>query len=102
MNYRFYYPEWNSRKNICKDYPEIKEITREPMAFWYGVGPKRNIRKTKKSIQRLLKRAHPYLPILVIYSIPNRDLGHHSKGGADNVDEYLEFIQEFCSAIGDK
>ena len=26
MNYRFYYPQWNSRKDVCKDYPEIKEI----------------------------------------------------------------------------
>ena len=43
MNYRFYYPDWNSRKDICEDYPEIKEITREPIAFWYGVGPKRTI-----------------------------------------------------------
>ena len=67
MNYRFYYPEWNNRKEVCKDYPQIKEITREPTAFWYGVGPKRTIRKTKKSIERLLKRADPYLPILVIY-----------------------------------
>ena len=55
MNYRFYYPDWNSRENICEDYPEIKEITKEPIAFWYGVGPKRTIRKTKHSIQRLLK-----------------------------------------------
>ena len=83
MNYRFYYPDWNSRKDICEDYPEIKEITREPIAFWYGVGPKRNIRKTKKSIQRLLKRAHPYLPVLVIYSIPNRDLGQALSQGAE-------------------
>ena len=102
MNYRFYYPEWNSRKEVCKKYPQIKEITREPTAFWYGVGPKRTIRKTKKSIQRLLKRADPYLPVLVVYSIPYRDLGHHSKGGADSDDEYLEFIQEFCDALGDR
>ena len=93
MNYRFYYPDWNSREDVCEDYPEIKEITKEPIAFWYGVGHKRNIRKTKSSIKRLLKRSHPYLPVLVIYSIPHRDLGHHSKGGADSDDEYLEFIQ---------
>ena len=102
MNYRFYYPDWNSRKDVCEKHPLIKEITKQPISFWYGVGPKRTIRKTKKSIQRLLKRAHPCLPTLVIYSIPNRDLGHHSKGGADSDDEYLRFIQEFCNAIGDK
>ena len=102
VNYRFYYPEWNSRKQVCIKYPQIKEITREPTAFWFGVGPKRTIRKTKNSIQRLLKRADPYLPLLVIYSIPNRDLGHHSKGGADSDKEYLKFISEFCDALGDR
>ncbi len=102
MNYRFYYPDWNNRKEVCKDYPQIKEITREPTSFWYGVGPKRTIRKTKRSIQRLLKRADPYLPVLVIYSIPYRDLGHHSKGGADSDKEYLEFIREFCDALDDR
>ena len=49
MNYRFYYPDWNSRKDVCEDYPEIKQITKEPIAFWYGVGPKRNIRKYKRN-----------------------------------------------------
>jgi len=102
MNYRFYYPEWNNRKEVCKEHPQIREITKEPIAFWYGVGPKRTIRKTKNSIKRLLNRADPYLPVLVIYSIPYRDLGHHSKGGADSDDEYLEFIQEFCDALGDR
>tara|TARA_B100001964_G_scaffold62137_1_gene70732 strand:+ start:236 stop:1075 length:840 start_codon:yes stop_codon:yes gene_type:complete len=102
MNYRFYYPDWNSRKEVCKEYPQIKEVTQEPTAFWYGVGPKRTTRKTKKSIQRLLKRADPYLPVLVVYSIPYRDLGHHSKGGAESDKEYLEFIREFCDALGDR
>ena len=102
MNYRFYYPKWNNRKEVCKEHPQIREITKEPIAFWYGVGPKRTIRKTKNSIKRLLKRADPYLPILVVYSIPYRDLGHHSKGGANSDDEYLEFIQEFCDALGDR
>ena len=55
MNYSFYYPEWNSRKDVCKEHPQIREITKQPIAFWYGVGPKRTIRKTKHSIQRLLK-----------------------------------------------
>ena len=80
MNYRFYYPDWNSRKDICEDYPEIKEITREPIPFGMVLS-KRTIRKTKKFHTKIIKNAHPYLPVLVIYSIPNRDLGHHSKGG---------------------
>ena len=48
MNYKFFYPDWNSREDVCRKYPEIKQITKEPIAFWFGVGPKRTIKKTKK------------------------------------------------------
>ena len=77
MNYRFYYLNGIVEKTSVKTIRNQRNHTRT-LRFWYGVG-KRNIRKTKKSIQRLLKRAS--LLVLVIYSIPNRDLGHHSKGG---------------------
>ena len=99
MNYRFYYPDWNSRENICEDYPEIKEITKEPI---FGMEFQTNHQKDQTFYSKITKSAHPYLPVLVIYSIPNRDLGHHSKGGADSIDEYLEFIQGFCDSLGDK
>ena len=35
MNYRFYYPEWNSHKEVCKEYPQIKEISNPIRAKQY-------------------------------------------------------------------
>ena len=102
MNYKFYYPDWNNRKSICKKYPQIEQISKQPIAFWYGVGPKRRIKKTKNSIERLLRRTSDCFPILVVYSIPQRDLGNHSKGGAKDDIEYIDFIKSFSEALGDK
>ena len=62
----------------------------------------KNHKKDQELNTKITQTAHPYLPTLVIYSIPNRDLGAHSKGGAESDDEYLEFIQEFCNSLGDK
>jgi endoglucanase len=56
----------------------------------------------EKSIKRLLNRAHPQLPILVIYNIPNRDVGQYSKGGAKTSESYLDFIERFARGVGDK
>ena len=40
------------------------------------------------------------MPVLVVYNMPNRDIGQYSKGGAQTHDEYLEFIQDFANGIG--
>jgi len=39
--------------------------------------------------------------VFVLYSIPNRDLGHYSKGGHDSEQEYLEFCRKVANGIGD-
>ena len=41
------------------------------------------------------------MPVLVIYNMPNRDIGQYSKGGAKTQDEYLQFIIDFTEGIGD-
>jgi len=56
----------------------------------------------EKSIRRLLNRAHPNLPILVVYNIPNRDIGQYSKGGAKTRERYIDFIKRFSKGVGDK
>ena len=56
----------------------------------------------EKSIRRLLNRAHPQLPILVMYNIPNRDVGQYSKGGAAKTREgYLDYVERFAKGIGE-
>ena len=97
MEYPFWINDFNRIKNYQDEYPLALEIFKQPQAFWYGdVG-----KPLTKSIKRLLKRAEPTLPYFVLYNIPNRDIGQHSKGGAGNDDRYLEYVREFAEGIGE-
>jgi endoglucanase len=42
------------------------------------------------------------LPVLVAYFIPNRDCNKYSSGGAQNADEYYDYIDTFAQGIGDQ
>jgi endoglucanase len=98
MNYPFWINDFDRIKNYRERYPLAGKIFEYPQSFWYGdVGD-----ELEGSIRRLLKRAEPHLPILVTYNIPNRDVGHWSKGGAGNDDRYLEYIETFARGVGDK
>lgn len=99
------YPFWvNDFDRIGKKYndrfPLASEIFKHPSSFWYGDNPKKPKKHMEKSIRRLLNRAHPQLPIFVIYNIPNRDVGQYSKGGAKTRESYLDFIERFSRGIG--
>ncbi len=98
------YPFWVNDFDRVKDHrithPEVAKIFEQPVAFWYGAKKNKNATKNlDKSLKRLLKRTLPGLPYFVIYNLPNRDLGHYSKGGASDATEYLLFLQEFCAGI---
>ena len=100
----FSYPFWVNDFDRVKDHrlthPEVVKIFQQPVAFWYGAKKNKNANKNlDKSIKRLLKRTLPGLPYFVLYNLPNRDLGHYSKGGASDATEYLLFLQEFCKGI---
>jgi len=101
MNYPFWFQDFNRVSNLLKDNPIVGKIFEYPSAFWYGDNPKKPKKHMEKSIRRLLNRAHPQLPIFVIYNIPNRDVGQYSKGGAKTKESYLDFIQRFARGIGD-
>ena len=97
MEYPFWINDFNRIKNYQDEYPLALEIFKQPQAFWYGdVG-----KPLEGSIKRLLKIASPQLPYFVLYNIPNRDIGQHSKGGAGNDDRYLEYVEEFAKGIGE-
>jgi endoglucanase len=40
--------------------------------------------------------------LFIVYNIPNRDCGQHSKGGAKNGDAYLEWIDKIAAGVGDR
>ena len=94
MEYRFYYPDFRIHKEHTLKSKELNKIFGQPIAFWYGSSPYKKAKKIQKRIKRLFDRADPYLPYIVIYSIPDRDLGHHSKGGEINQVSYIDFIKD--------
>jgi endoglucanase len=85
------------RISDVKQHPELKEIFKYPHANWI-CGHRGNL---TSSIQRYCKRAADKLPTFVLYNIPNRDLNHHSKGGAQDYDSYLKFVEDFSIGLGD-
>jgi len=100
MEYPFWVNDFNRVKNYQDKYPLALEIFKHPQSFWYGDNPKKPKKHMEKSIRRLLNRAYPNLPILVIYNIPNRDIGQYSRGGAKPRERYLDFIERFASGVG--
>ena len=96
---KLYTQDWDYRKNNTDIYPELKSITSQPSSFWFVDNPKKQIKRLSSRIRRLCRRAHPYQPVIVLYSIPDRDVGGHSKGGL-NQRQYLEFIDNVCKGIG--
>ncbi len=101
MVYNFWINDFDRISNYRDKYPLALEIFKHPQSFWYGDNPKKPKKHMEKSIQRLLKRAHPQLPILVMYNIPNRDVGQYSKGGAKTKERYLDFVQRFAKGVGE-
>jgi len=100
MEYPFWIQDFNRIQNYQEKYPLALEIFKHPQSFWYGDNPKKPKKHMEKSIRRLLNRAQPQLPILVIYNIPNRDVGQYSKGGAKTKERYLDFIHRFAKGVG--
>lgn len=77
---------------------ELDAITSEPYPFWFTDQFKKQ--RLSHRVRRQIERHGRHTPILVLYNIPQRDLGHHSRGGAKNGKEYLEFVDAFAEGIG--
>lgn len=100
-NYPFWINDFDRIKNYRDRYPLASDIFKEPSAFWFGDNPKKPKEHMEKSIQRLLNRAKPQLPILVMYNIPNRDVGQYSKGGASSRERYIDYVERFARGVGE-
>lgn len=102
FDYRFYVNDFDRTSNYRKEYPKAGLIFNYPTSFWFGVrSGKKKIQNLYHRVQRLLNRAAPRIPVLVVYNIPDRDVGQHSQGGADSANEYLEWLRIFSRAIAD-
>lgn len=103
MHYPFYVNNFDRVRNYTDRFPQVKTIFQYPVAFWFGVKQgKRSLNKLEHRVNRLFKRADPCLPVMVLYNLPDRDIGSHSRGGAADIKAYQEFIKSMCAAIGFK
>ena len=101
-HYPFWVPDYDRVKDHTSEYPNVSEIFKHPTSFWYGQRSGKPIKNLTKRMNRLFNRAGDCLPVLVCYNLPNRDMGHYSKGGGKSVNDYLDFIEQFAEGIGDR
>ena len=99
LDYPFFVNNFDRVKNFKQKFPLVSKIFEHPVSFWYGDREGKYCSHIDKGILRLVKRAYPYLPVFVIYNMPNRDMGHYSKGGAKSEESYIEFMEAFCRGI---
>ena len=96
---KLYKQDWDYRKKNTDEYPQLKAITSQPNSFWIISNPKKPLKRVATRIRRLCRRAHPHQPIIVLYAIPGRDVGGHSKGGLCDK-QYIKYIGDIVKGIG--
>jgi endoglucanase len=102
FDYDFWVPDFDRAGKCALRFPVVSKIFNYPYAFWFGWKQgRKKFTNLDKRVQRLLNRAHPKTPVMVMYNLPDRDLGHHSKGGAVSDDRYYEFLELFARSVGD-
>ena len=101
-SYPFWVPDYDRVKDHKSEYPNVSKIFEHPTSFWFGQRSGKPIKNLTKRLNRLFNRAGDCLPVLVCYNLPNRDMGHYSKGGGRSVNDYLDFIEQFAEGIGDR
>ena len=100
LNYPFWVNDFDRVKDHKQKFPLASKIFEQPVSFWYGERNGKEMEKIDYSIQRLLRRTSPQMPVLVVYNMPNRDIGQYSKGGAKTKESYLNFLKSFADGIG--
>jgi endoglucanase len=89
-------------KNFRDQYPLVDKIFQQPVSFWLGTRKNKSADNVYKRVSRLMKRSAGYEPVIVIYNLPDRDLGKWSRGGAEGGQEYINFVRAIASAIGNR
>jgi len=102
MSRELYINDFDRIKDHRARYPLAGKIFEQPNAFWFGT---KHGKKTSKQVEsrarRLMKRVGNLLPVIVVYNLPNRDLGSYSAGGANSYTEYAEYVDALCTGLGD-
>ncbi|MFT4218876.1 MAG: glycoside hydrolase family 6 protein [Micropruina sp.] len=80
------------------DAKALAPITSQPVATWLADDDVKSLAK------RVVDAAEDddAVPVLVLYNRPQRDCGSYSSGGADDADEYREWVARLAGVIGDR
>ena len=103
MDYKFWVNDFPRVQEHKLAYPKASKIFDYPVSAWFGVSSaKLKFNHLHSRVNRLLDRAAPATPVMVMYNLPDRDIGQHSKGGAISDERYLAFMRLFAQTIGDR
>jgi endoglucanase len=84
-----------AKQHRVKDAELMRKLAEIPQAVWFTGGD--TPKQTEHRAAKLIHRAGPSVPVLVVYNIPDRDCGHYSRGGAKH---YRRWIDGFARGIG--
>lgn len=76
----------------------LDKIAQQPQALWVGDWNK----DVKRYIEYIIgkTKADGAAPIFILYNVPGRDCGQHSKGGLKTGDEYRHWIRKVAQGAG--
>jgi endoglucanase len=76
----------------------LDKIAQQPQALWVGDWNK----DAKRYIEYILDKtkADGAVPIFILYNVPGRDCGQHSKGGLKTGDDYRRWIRKIAKGAG--
>jgi endoglucanase len=76
----------------------LDKIAQQPQALWVGDWNK----DVKRYIEHILGKTKPdgAVPIFILYNVPGRDCGQHSKGGLKTGDDYRRWIRKVAKGAG--
>ncbi len=87
-----------------EEHPEtaalLDRIAQEPQAIWMG-GWNSDVYRAVDAYVGKAAAANA-VPTLIVYNIPYRDCGQHSRGGVSNKEAYQRWIREVYAGIGDR
>jgi len=80
-------------RRYARYHPELEYFFNYPVGYWIGIPENGDINNIHVRAQHIVKHHGDHNPVIVIYSIPDRDFsGQHSAGGCKSESEYLKFI----------
>jgi endoglucanase len=89
---------WNGPKQVDRyvsEYPELDVLAQQPNFNWVGEAT------APQTIDSWVRAAEGKTVPLVLYAIPDRDLGGYSAGGFANGADYLDWVGAVAHHLGD-